>query len=246
MARAATSSFVTWEVPASMLVHAALFALVVLARCEANSQPLFRPEDTIVVEMAGPMAAPSAMPQKAERAPEASKGADAVAPPPPNPSDMAYRTPDAPQVKGDASAERQRLIDEMKRRALLEGLDDAPEGEVDRAASGEAGDGGPIRPGKSDPELARWVRAVRDAVGKNWHPIAAQCAQELDVVIKIDLDGTGAKTGPAEVAEPSGNTSFDAAAMRAVEQTASLPTPPPRFAETGLVASVRFQSKECR
>jgi TonB family protein len=229
------------------MAHASLFALVVLARCEANKEPLFRPEDVMTVEMAGPMAEARAMPQKAERAPDASRGAEkAVDAPPPNPSDMVYKTKDAPDVKGEADARRQELIDKMRREKLLEGLEDAPEGEVDRAPTGEGGEGGPITAGKNDPELARWVRAVREAVGKNWNPLPSLCQQDLEVVVKVDLEGTGAKAGDVSVAKPSGNTSFDQAALRAIEATPSLPPPPPRFAETGLVASVRFQSRECR
>ena len=51
--------------------------------------------------------------------------------------------------------------------------------------------------------------------------------------------------GSASVKKPSGNTSFDEAARRAVESTGSLPKPPPRFTD-GLIATLKFTGKECQ
>ena len=142
-----------------MFGHAGMFAVAVLGRCESRHEPLFRPEDVMTVEMAGPMAEVSRMPQKAERAPDPMTGSpNATELPPPNPSDMAFRTPDAPTTKG-IDAERQKLIDDMRRRALLDGLDDAPVGEVDRLPTGESGEGGPVQIWVNDPETAGRVRA---------------------------------------------------------------------------------------
>jgi outer membrane biosynthesis protein TonB len=248
LARAATSSVVTWEIPASLMAHAALFALVVLARCEAGKEPLFKAEDVMTVEMAGPVATATAMPQKAERAPDASRGAEkAVEAPPPNPSDMVYKTKDAPDVKGDANAERQRLIDEMKRRAMIEGLEDAPEGEVDRAPTGEGGEGGPAQSGINDPETAKWQRAVQKAVNANWHPLMTICQQDPSLVtkIKVEVNMGGEKSGAPQMVKESGNASLDASSMRALEATATLPPPPAKFAASdGLYATLNFSCKD--
>lgn len=230
----ATHRLPTWEWPVAGVAHVAVFAVVALAQCGTGSAtPLFRPEDTIVVEMTGPPAEASRMPQKAERAPDVQKGSAEpdVAPPPPNASELAL--PDAKKQVGAETADaRQALLDEMRREALLRDLD-APEGKVDRAATGTdaAGDGSVAQAGLRDPELKAWVKASNTALAKNFHPLPAWCSARPDITANAAalVDGTGRITEEAVIVDSSGNASFDAACVRAFATTARLPALPAKY-----------------
>ncbi|MDP2312527.1 MAG: TonB family protein [Pseudomonadota bacterium] len=246
---------ITWEVPVALLAHVALFAIVMVARCSSSSEePLFKPEDTIQVALSGPPKNVTRMPQKAERAPEAPKAAasDPTAqPPPPNPSDMAFKTPDAPKTKGDPNADAlQKTRDELRMRQALDNLS-APVGEVDRLASNpdgvEGDEGTTATSGLNDPELARWQVKAREKVGVNWHPLRSICVADptLAVLVAVDVDANGTPQGAPTIKTRSGNVSFDEAAKRAVEATGPLPKPPARFTD-GLIATLKFTGKECQ
>lgn len=249
MARAATASTPSWEFLASTAVHVLGFAVVVVARCGHDaSEPLFKPDEVMVVEMAGPPKNVTRLPQKAERAPDPVAGTKgAVEPTPQKQSDMAFETPDA-KTKGEQTnnTERERLLADMRRRAMLDNLD-APVGQVDRAASSPdgAGVGGEASAGVHDPEMAKWVMAARQRVGANWHPLLAICQKEpnLTVVVKVEVEPDGRRSGDPFVGTSSGNTSFDQAALRAVEMTASLPPVPAKY-PNGITASIKFVAKE--
>jgi TonB family protein len=260
MAVAARSSHTqpTWEFGVSLALHGLLVAVAVLAtRCGGEDPtPLIDPSEVMIVEMAGPAKQTTAMPQRAERAPDPIAGAPeptAEAPPPPVQSDMSFKTPDAPTQKGDPSADarREQILADLKRKQLLSNLD-APVGTEDRAATSPDGAGdatGPVGAGTNDPELAKWIAAARRAVGDNWHPLTATCMQnpDLQVLVRVEVDANGRKSGAPQVAKSSGNTSFDAAGVRAVEMTGALPPPPARFAATnGLTATLKFTARECR
>lgn len=242
---------VTWEILVAVFGHVALFAAVTLARCNLGSdEPLFKPENTIEVALSGPPKNVTRMPQKAERAPDAPKApaADPLAPPP-NPNDMAFKTPDAPKTKGDPNAAdaMQKALDDLKRRQALQDLS-APIGKEDRLASspdgGDAGDASSS--GVNDPELARWKVKARDAVAANWSPLRSICAANpnIKVSVLIDIDARGGLTEAPEVKVRSGNVSFDEAARRAVEKTGTLPAPPGKFPD-GIRATLDFTGKEC-
>lgn len=245
---------ITWEVPAALFGHVFLAVFVMVARCSSPSdEPLFKPQDTIQVALAGPPKNVTRMPQKAERAPDAPKAAASdpkAPPPPPTNSDMKFETPDAPKTKGDPNADaRQKAMDELRRRAAMQDLS-ADVGKEDRLASnpdGSAEAGSEATSGVNDPELARWTQKAREAVGKNWSPLRSICLANpgLQVLVAVDLDAAGNVQGSASVKKPSGNTSFDEAARRAVESTGSLPKPPPRFTD-GLIATLKFTGKECQ
>jgi TonB family protein len=245
----------TWELPLAAFAHAVMFAIVAVARCSSGeSEPLFKPQDTIQVALAGPPKNVTRMPQKAERAPDAPKASapDVKAPPPPpNASDMAFKTPDAPKTNGnpDAAAEMQKKLDELRRKQALQDLS-APLGKEDRAASspdGSAEGGDQSSLGVNDPELARWQRKARDLVGKNWHPLPQICAANpgLATLVRVSIDAGGQQVEAAEVVQKSGNFSFDEAAKRAVEATPSLPALPEKYKD-GLYATLRFTGKECQ
>ncbi len=224
----------SWEWPAAGFAHLLAFATVAFAQCGSHAEPLFKAEDAIIVEMSGPPAAQSRMPQKAERAPDAPKGTQApdAVKPPPNPSDLAL--PNAPKQEGDASADAQRddLMAEIRKQQLLRDLS-APEGTTDRLATGDsAGTGTSAQAGVHDPELAKWVLAAQAALGKNFHPLPTWCSANPDLKASAAaaIDGTGAITSDATVVQSSKNPSFDAACVRAFATTAHLPPLPPKFA----------------
>ena len=247
MTRAATSRSMTWEIPAAGLFHVALAGLALLTQCERESTPLFKADDVMMVEMAGPPKMTTRMPQKAERAPDVPKGSDASAqPPPPNPSYMAFCTPDAPEASGDPNAARQALIDKMRREQAIRDLS-APEGTVDRSATSPEGSdvaGESAQGGIHDPEVAKWIKEVDERVRGNWHPLLSICQtkRDLAVVVTVDVDATGKTTSDPTVRRSSANASLDGSALRAVEATPQLPAPPPRFTD-GVTATITFPCK---
>jgi len=241
----------SWEIPLSTFAHMVGFGLVaVVGQCTSAPAPLFKPEDVMIVEMSGAALLNSRMPQRAERTPDSAAGE--VAPseaPPPNPDQMKFQTPDAPPAKGDpkADAEREKLINEMRKQAALKDLS-APLGTTDRAASspeGSANPDGATSSGVHDPELARWVAKARQAVADHWHPLRATCLANpsLTTVIRAPVEADGRLSESPTIAQSSGNTSIDEAGRRAVESTGRLPPLPARFPD-GLVGTIKFVCKE--
>jgi outer membrane biosynthesis protein TonB len=219
------------------MMHALLFAVVLVARCGGEPKPLIKPEDVIMVAMDGPAKQVTAMPQKAERAPDPPSGAEPqVEPPPPNPSDMAFHDKDAPKPKGDpdkekTDAKRDQLLAEMRRKALLDNLD-APVGKEDRAATspdGTSSEGGTASAGVNDPALAKWVREAHNLLQQNFHPIPAYCEAnpKLKAVAKVPVAGDGRLDGDPVISVSSGNPSIDAACLRAFTLTPRFPPTPP-------------------
>lgn len=223
----------SWEWPAAGFAHLLAFATVAFAQCGSHAEPLFKPEDAIIVEMSGPPAAQSRMPQKAERAPDAPKGTQApdAVKPPPNPSDLAL--PNAPKQEGDASADAQRddLMAEIRKQQLLRDLT-APEGTTDRLATGDSsGDGAAAQAGVHDPELAKWVKSANLLLSKNFHPLPAWCGANptLKATAAAHVDPDGTVSEEAVIVTSSKNPSFDAACVRAYATTARLPPLPAKF-----------------
>ena len=238
------SPSLSWEILVAAFGHAVLAALVVLARCSSDGdEPLFKPQDTIQVALAGPPKNVTRMPQKAERAPDAPRAAapDVTAPPPtPTTSDMAFQTPDAPKTKGDPNADaRQKAMDELRRRAALQDLT-APVGREDRLASspdgGEVG-GSSSQAGLNDPALARWAENAKRQIAANWSPIRAD--PNLVVILLIEVDASGRQTAAAKVRKSSGSVSFDESARRAAELTPQLGRVPEKFPD-GLSVAITF------
>lgn len=239
-------SLLTWEIPAATFLHLVLFSLMfVVGTCTQSQQPLFREEDVMIVEMAGPALLADRMPQKAERAPDSAPGENLDAP---VPDAMALPTPDA-KAKGDRTndADRERLIDEMRKQAALRDLT-APLGTTDRAATSAEGTVNPdgvATSGVSDPELAKWVQKTRDAVLPNWNPIRSYCVANPGLVVQaaVPVAADGTLTDPPRVVKSSGNSSLDGSVLRAIEATAKFPPPPAKFAD-GLTGTVSMKCKD--
>lgn len=265
------------ELLASLALHGLLAGSVLfLGRCvgdDAPPEPLLRPDEIIMVEMAGPAQNLTRMPQKAERAPDPPAAEEAPAPEPvveeapaPVADEMVLRdkkkeekkkrdeqakadakTKADAKAKADADKRRDELDREIRRRRLIEGLEDAPVGKVDRAASspdGSANATGAVGNGVKDPELAKWSDGARQKVQPNWTPIRAYCKPGLVTLVLVGVDGQGNVVRAPKVHQASGNTGFDNAALRAVQATTKLPAPPARFA-SGLNGLIQFSSKEC-
>lgn len=236
------------EWPVALVAHGVAFAVLMLFQMfgGAPKEPLFKQEDVMMVSMSGPPKSDSRMVQRAERAPDAVRGAAKpnLEPPPPNQSDMAFKTPDAPDTKGqvDADLQRQKLLDDMKRQQLLKDLS-APIGTTNRAASDPngSGDGSTASAGISDPETARWIKKMQEKVSPNWHPLISTCQanSRLSVIIRVPMAPTGVVNGDLEVEQSSGNASLDQSALRAVQQTSNFPPPPSKYAD-GVNGRVKF------
>ncbi|MSP54452.1 MAG: TonB family protein [Myxococcales bacterium] len=238
------------EWPVALMAHVFAALMIWVANMISGpSEPMFKPEDVMEISMSGPPKSDSRMVQKASRTADAVRGSDAVAePPPPNQSDMAFRTPDAPPVKGqaDADLQRQKIMDDMKREQLLKDLS-APIGTQNRQASDPtgSGDGGEASGGINDPETARWIKKMKERVTPNWHPLLSICQanQKLTVVIKVPMNADGSLSGDPSVGTSSGNGSLDQSALRAVQQTTNLPPPPAKFSN-GVVGVTTFSCSE--
>lgn len=250
MSRRARFSGPTWEVPLATLVHAAGFALVALVgQCTSAPAPLFKPEDVLVVEMAGELPRTSRMVQKAERTPDVAAGAVPTPAEPIPPDQMALRDPKK-EAAGDPAADRAReaLIRELQKQAALKDLT-APLGDEDRAAASPDGvEGaeatfGSGRP--TDPELAKWMAKARPVVQDGWKPLRATCAARPDavMVIAVRVEGDGRVTGSPEVRTSSGDSSLDESARRAFLKASRLPALPAKFAD-GLAVDFRFACKD--
>lgn len=242
----------TWEVPVVAVAHAAAFAAVALVGdCTGSPEPLFRPEEVLVVEMTGSLPKTSRMVQKAERAPDPTPGVKApspVAPPPPD--QMALRDPAQKPAPGDPKADRAReeLIHELRKQAALRDLT-APLGDEDRpAASPDGVEGAEVSFGSgrpTDPELAKWWTSARPVVQGAWSPLRSTCAARPDaaVVVAAKVAGDGRITGDPRVLDTSGDPSLDESARRAFLKATRLPALPEKYA-AGLDATFRFACKD--
>jgi hypothetical protein len=173
------------------------------------------------------------VPDRATRV-KANQGVKAEEPPPVKESDLKFED-DKPDPKAGNTEEqrRQEILDEIKRKQLLEQLDDANEGPVDRNPTDPNGTAEDMEnavlgaQAQGDPEFARWNKAVKDAVMQNFHPLGG--ATGLVCVVKVELDVATGQVTAHEVLEPSGVLSFDAAAERALDDTPNLPLPPEKY-----------------
>jgi hypothetical protein len=237
-----------WEWPAALFAHVFVaLAIWLVSLISVPAAPLFKPDDVMVISMSGPPKS-TGMVQKAERAPDAVRGAanPTAEPPPPNSSDMAYQTPDAKMNKGQTNADMQKILDDMKRQQLLKDLS-APLGTQDRAASDPngSGDGSTASSGINDPETAKWIKKMQEKVAPNWHPIMATCQAnpKLTVFVTVPMLPDGSLDGDLSIETSSGNASLDQSALRAVQQTTNLPPPPAKFT-SGVNGRVKFACSE--
>jgi TonB family protein len=155
-------------------------------------------------------------------------------PPPVKQSDLKFETekPEPEPGLDEEEIRRQELMEKIERQRLLQMLEDAPEGPIDRMPTDPNGSedlelavlGAASR---GDPELARWVAKVTSLLRQHFRPLTQ--GQDLECWVKVGLDpATGRITG-SEMVTPSGVIAFDQAALRAVMDMGSVPPPPEKF-----------------
>lgn len=174
------------------------------------------------------------------------------APPDPGTSDLTFEDPTKKAAekdersKDDRDAAAKKREEAMRRMMMDDALADidSPEGPRDRQATDPNSDateridlGGTGL--ATDPEYAKYMAAVTKLLRQDFHPLKAitdaNPGLKCTVMIKIDI-ATGA-ISDFDIVTPSGNASFDAAAMGAVASVTTLPIPPEKYqarAKSGL------------
>ena len=129
---------------------------------------------------------------------------------------------------------REELIRKAQREQLLKSLQNAPVGPKDREATSQEGTDTTL-PGlpsadPSDPILAQYISQARDKIIPNWAPLPTlvEAHPEYEVIIEVQVLADGTLRNP-KVVKKSGDASFDAAAIRAIYKTVSLPPPPEKW-----------------
>jgi TonB family protein len=129
---------------------------------------------------------------------------------------------------------REELIRKTQREQLLKSLQSAPVGPKDREATSQEGTDKTL-PGMpsatpSDPILAQYVSEARAKIIPNWAPLPTliEAHPEYEVIIQVEVLANGSLRNPV-VIKKSGDASFDAAAIRAIYKTVSLPPPPEKW-----------------
>jgi hypothetical protein len=213
-------------------MHAALggFALstplfgAVLALFPSCHEPIVR--DTIEVSMVSLPKTDKKVPDRLARV-KAETGS-AKEPPPVKDSDLKFEDEKADPDPGDTEEERrQKIIEDAKRRQMLEELENAPEGPQDRNATDPNGSEEAIQnqvlavKAQGDQRVARWSAAVRDKVQSHFHPLGD--AGDLACVVLVRFEPSTGAVSSYEIKDSSGAVAFDSAAERAVEETGTLP-----------------------
>jgi membrane protein involved in colicin uptake len=101
-----------------------------------------------------------------------------------------------------------------------------------RSASG-AGAGAS---GQADPAFALWAKQVRSALQAHFEP--PNDAGDVSCVVRIRVDTTSGAVESYELTVSSGILAFDAATVRAVEESRSVPLPPDHY--RGILDGVAF------
>jgi hypothetical protein len=188
-----TSARLTWEMGASLGLHAGALGIVLILQQCTPTTPLFKPEDVMIVQaVALPKSVNDWLPDKPMHTPDPPKGAVPDSPDvvPPTASDMVFPDDKAPKPKGaENEAQRDQLLAEARKEALLRDMStpEGPEDQVQHDPNGvdprEAILG--IGVGINDPELARWQAACRDKILPNWTPLPAVVAAHPNYVVQL-------------------------------------------------------------
>jgi TonB family protein len=251
-----TSARLTWEMGASLGLHAGALGIVLILQQCTPTTPLFKPEDVMIVQaVALPKSVNDWLPDKPMHTPDPPKGAVPDSPDvvPPTASDMVFPDDKAPKPKGaENEAQRDQLLAEARKEALLRDMStpEGPEDQVQHDPNGvdprEAILG--IGVGINDPELARWQAACRDKILPNWTPLPAVVAAHPNYVVQlvVRVAANGAMSNP-EVYQSSGDPSFDQTALRAIYKTATIVPPPAEYADSasrGVVITLAAKDKQ--
>jgi len=225
--------------PASVGLHVGILVLLLMGEALglSSSAPLIDPDDVMEVTAV-------ALPKQTTEL--AQKEMRTATPPPqakpevkPEPADEPVEPkpeskPEPVKPTVDHSNARADLLKELrKKEALKQVASDAPIGERDQALTspdGVEGAVGTSRVGVGDPEYAAYIESIRQALVKHFSPIQTETLKAR-VEVKIDASG---KIKDYEVAQKSGNASFDSAALRAVLKAGRVPAPPDKYKDAAL------------
>ena len=240
------------DVVVSTLLHLVLVGTLAATRsCTDDDEPLFDPDEIMEVQMV-------ALPKSAGRNPDRATRAPAPAVAAPAPDTMTYQDPSVEKrptkehVK-EQQAKRDELLRQLKRESLIRSLSNAPVGSVDRGATdpdstleGDVwGSGVGVI---TDPELARYLTELRQAVIPQWAPLPRLIQENpgLEADIFVWLDDLGV-VQTARVGTSSGNSSFDESCLRAVRKAGRLPIPPAKYRVDDTSAfGIRFRASDAK
>lgn len=218
-----------------------LWVLQGLTAWWAPDDPFLTPEEVIEVSMVE-MPKSTAMPTRATRqaAPQAQpqppEPVKSNEPPPPRQSDLVVQQPTpepVPVAPPDHSRKLDALREELRMDQLLDDLDDADPGAVDRDATSPDGTEG-AKPTKvvgsqsGDPEAARYIAELSKLFLSHFRPLPMLKGQGLRVTVLVKVDAQG-KILEHRVEKSSGNPSWDRAALAAVEEVGTVPRPPEKY-----------------
>jgi len=203
----------------------------------SRTEPLIDPREQIEVSFVQ-IKGSDRMPTRETVAPAPKGELEAPRPPAPKPireSDLV--SPDArPETQGapDRSSEREELLREMERKRRME---DALAGAKDREATDpnsdatetiRAGNPGLVR---ADPELARYVMSVEELFNEGFRPLKpiVDANPGIQAQFHVDFDPVTGRVIDFSPYKPSGNASYDAAVVRAIEAVTAVPLPPDKY-----------------
>ena len=156
---------------------------------------------------------------------EVSLAEKAKATPKPTPKPAAKATPppkakETPKPKSTpTTADINKKYESAMQRYLGESTDAGGKGFGAGRVGGNAMGGGVVRP----PEFFRYKRVIEENIKSGWRWYDTQAALVAQITFRIAADG---KLSDVELAASSGNSEFDASALRAVQKVTSLPPPP--------------------
>jgi TonB family protein len=210
----------------SVAGHAVLVVTLLIAQsCAPKHAPLINPDEVMEVSLLSMPKQETRMVQKATRAPEEKQGVQEPEPVEVIKTDSDMRALEVTPDKGQEKPSRDDALREMKRAEMLAALEDAAEGSQDRLPTSEDGVEGSegSSKGVGDPRLAAYYEKVKKAVLPNFRPLQEDPALKVKLHVTVDRKGT---VLGFEVADSSGDVSFDQAAIRAVKATDTVPAPP--------------------
>ena len=217
------------SVPVSDLTDRSVdISFATIRQADGLPQLATRPPEPPGVQQPEPV--PAAAPEPAEPEPPPVRESDLVlntpdpepvAPAPPDPAPPA--APDRSREREEAMARavaRQAALDRARLGSEYQEATD-PNGNSDETIQSEgAGDPG-------DPELARWKQRTEAVFLDAFSPL--QTDPNLAAIVSVSFNPTTGAVSSPSLAQPSGNASFDAAAVRAAASITSVDPPPEKF-----------------
>lgn len=240
----------------ALLLHLGVVMLIICMGYLPGRRPPPFEQNAMEVSMMVLPKSQRAMPDKASRAPTPSRDVPAPKeapsagtakpsePPPVRESDLVLNKPDAKPVEGaktadpDAAKAREDLMKQMLMEQMLEQVEDAPVGTVDRTATDpdSESDEAIMASGagqRGDPELARYVASLQKLFNQNFKPLPTIVAANpgIKATIRVSIDPDTGDVLSYDFVKSSDNDSYDRAAETAVQAVSKTPVPPEKYKE---------------